>query len=208
MKRFRWIALFAVLMLVAAACGDSADDTTAAPSTTAAPGDGSTTAAPGPALEGTLKVLLHQNPPLVEYMNDFNSRFMAANPGLDIQMEIVESGDIATGIQTRLTANEVDVIDYCPAGCSAFSTPVQPYMSNVEPPLWQQLIEAGLIADLSGESFVANYDPIAVADAGTYNGGVYAIPAARVSYSGMFVNNDLLADVGISIPTTWGELVA
>ncbi len=221
MNRIRWIALLAVLMLVAAACGDDADDTTAAPGTTAA----TTTAAPGTTaagdtttaapttttpmgLEGTLKVLLHQNPPLVEYMEDFNRRFMEANPGVQVQMEVVASGDIATAAQTRLTAGDVDVIDYCPGGCSAFSNGVQPYMTDADTPLWQQLIDAGLIADLTDQPFVANYDPVAVADATTYNDRVYALPAGRVSYSGMFVNNDLLADVGQTIPTTWSELLS
>ena len=206
MRRLFNIRLLAVLLamaLVAAACGgdDSGGD-----ATTTTGGDGGTVAPSG--LEGTVKVLLHQNPPLVEYMQDFNSRFEAANPGVEIAMEIVESGDIATAAQTRLTANDVDIIDYCPAGCSAFSTPVQPYMTDVEPPLWQQLIDAGLVADLTDEAFIANWDPVALADAGTYNDRVYALPAARVSYSGMFVNEDLLAEAGQSIPTTWGELVS
>ncbi|MDX1691711.1 MAG: extracellular solute-binding protein [Acidimicrobiia bacterium] len=227
MRRFRLVALLAVFALVIAACGD--DDaatttqattaTTAATTTTA--GDGgtdttqgestTTTAAPtttaAAGLEGTLKVLLHQNPPLVEYMEGFNERFEAANPGVEIEMEVVSAADQATAIQTRLTANEVDVVDFCPAPCSAFSNAIQPYMTDVDPPLWQQLIEAGLVADLTGEAFVANWDQTAVADAGSYDGSVYALPAGRVSYSGMFVNLDLLADNGLETPTTWDALV-
>jgi len=99
------------------------------------------------------------------------------------------------------------VIDFCPAPCSGFSNPIQPYMADVNPPLWQQLIEAGLVADLTDEAFVANFDPTAVQDAGSYNGRVYALPSGRVSYSGMFVNNDLLAAADVSLPTTWSELV-
>jgi raffinose/stachyose/melibiose transport system substrate-binding protein len=196
--------------VVVAACGGSDDDagtTTAAPATTAAPSDGATTtAAPtAPAIEGTVKVLLHQNPPLVEYMEDFNKRFEAANPGVSIQMEVVAAADQATAIQTRLTAGEVDVIDFCPPPCAAFSNPVQPYMANVDPPLWQQLIQAGLVADLTDEPFLANWDANAVAAAGSLDGRAYAIPAGRVSTAGMFVNETLLAENGLAIPTTWGE---
>lgn len=214
MRKLRWLAILMAFAVFAAACGggdDSATTTTGAvdeeTTTTAAGGEETTTTAAA-GLEGTLKVLLHQNPPLVEYMEGFNERFMAANPGVEIEMEIVAASDLATAIQTRLTAGEVDVIDFCPAPCSAFSNPIQPYMTDVNPPLWQQLIEAGLVADLTDEAFVANYDATAVQDAGSYNGRVYALPAGRVSYSGMFVNNDLLEAAGVALPTTWGELVA
>ena len=215
MRKLRWLAILMAFALVAAACGDGGDaetTTTAAATdgstTTAGDGDGETTTTADAGLEGTLKVLLHQNPPLVEYMEGFNQRFQDANPGVEIEMEIVSADDQATAIQTRLTAGEVDVIDFCPAPCSAFSNAIQPYMSGANPPLWQQLIDAGLVADLTDEAFVANYDPTAIQDAGSYNGRVYALPAGRVSYSGMFVNNDLLASAGVSLPTTWSELVA
>jgi raffinose/stachyose/melibiose transport system substrate-binding protein len=62
--------------------------------------------------------------------------------------------------------------------------------------------------DLTGKPFVDNYDPTAIADGGSYEDKVYALPLGRVSYSGMFVNLDLLADVGVEVPTTWDELVA
>jgi raffinose/stachyose/melibiose transport system substrate-binding protein len=222
MKRLfnvRLLAVLLVMALVAAACGgdDSGDSPTTtagggdATTTTAASGGGddatTTTAAPM-GVEGTIKVLLHQNPPLVTYMEDFNDRFQAANPGVEVDMEIVGAGDINTSAQTRLTANDVDVIDFCGAPCAAFSNAPQPYMSDVDPPLWQQLIDAGLIADLTDEPFTANYDSLALEQAGTYNGRVYALPAGRAAYSGMFVNNDLLAEVGQSIPTTWPELLS
>lgn len=115
----------------------------------------------------------------------------------------MEAGDLSTVTQTRLTANDVDVIDIF-----GFSNAVQPYMSDVTPPNWQTLIEGGLLLDLTGESFVGNYDEATIRDAGSFDGKVYSVNLGRVSYSGMFVNKDLLSDVGVSIPTTWSELVA
>ncbi len=125
-------------------------------------------------------------------------------------MTVVNSGDMASSINTRTTANDVDVIDFCAGSCSAFSNGIEDYMGDNygEKPIWQQLIEAGLIMDLTDEPFVANYDETAVQDATTFNDRVYAIPMGRVTYSGMFVNETLLADVGVSIPTTWSELVS
>jgi raffinose/stachyose/melibiose transport system substrate-binding protein len=201
------MAVLVAFALIVAACGDDDDAATTTAATTATTaGESTTTAAAG--VEGTVKVLVHQNPPLVEYLEGFNDRFEAANPGVTVEMEVVSQADMATAIQTRLTAGEVDVIDYCAPPCASFSNPVQDYMSNVDPPLWQQLIDAGLVTDLTSEPFIANWDQNALEAAGSYNGSVYALPAGRVSHAGMFVNLDLLADNGLEIPTTWDEFTA
>ena len=118
-------------------------------------------------------------------------------------MSIVEASDLATVSQTRLTANDVDVIDIF-----GFANAAQPYMSDVDAPNWQQFIEAGLLMDLTGQPFVDNYDEATITDAGSYDGKVYSINLGRVTYSGMFVNEDLLAANNVEIPTTWDELVA
>ena len=164
----------------------------------------------GDAEDVTLRVLAHQNPTFVTYMEDFNARFQAANPGVTVEMTVVGQGDMASAINTRTSANDVDIIDFCAGPCSAFSNGILDYMGDnyAEKPVWQQLIEAGLLMDLTDEPFVANFDETALQDAVTFNDRVYAIPMGRVTYSGMFVNNDLLADVGVSIPTTWSDLVA
>src|SRR5262245_49882693 len=158
--------------------------------------------APASGEDVTLRVLVHQNPPMVEYMEAFNDQFEEANPNISIDMAVVNAADLSTVTQTRLTANDVDVIDIF-----GFSNAVQPYMGDAVPPNWQTLIDAGLLLDLTGQPFVANYDESAIADAGTWDGKVYEINLGRVSYSGMFVNLDLLADVGVEVPTTWSELV-
>jgi raffinose/stachyose/melibiose transport system substrate-binding protein len=216
MKRMRWIALFAVLMLVAAACGgddDSAGDsgdttTTAAASdgdgtdTTAASGGTDTTAA---ALDEpvTLRVLVHSQEPMTTFVNDFSRDFEAANPGVTVDVAIVGASDLATVTQTRLSANDIDVIDMF-----GFANPVQPYMGNATPPAWQTLIDAGLLLDITDEPWVANYDTASVEQAGTFNDRVYSVNLGRTVYGGMFVNEDLLAEVGVAIPTTWSELVS
>jgi raffinose/stachyose/melibiose transport system substrate-binding protein len=151
----------------------------------------------------TLRVLVHQNPPMVAFMEAFNDAFEEANPNITVDMAVVEAADLSTVTQTRLTANDVDVIDIF-----GFSNAVQPYMGDAVPPNWQTLIEAGLLSDLTGQPFLDNYDEAATADAGSWDGGIYSVNLGRVSYSGMFVNLDLLADIGVELPTTWSELVA
>lgn len=188
--------------LVAAACSSDGNETSEE-----TPG-GSTTASEAPAASGedvTLRVLIHQNPPMVAFMEDFNKKFQAANPNIKVDMSVVSAADLNTVNQTRMTANDLDVTTISVSG---LANPVQPYMKGVEPPAWQTLIDAGLLMDLSGQPFLKNYDPKAIADGGSFEGKPYALPLGRVSYSGMFVNLDLLAKVGAKVPTTWDELVA
>jgi raffinose/stachyose/melibiose transport system substrate-binding protein len=151
----------------------------------------------------TLTVLIHQNPPLVDFMNDFNTKFQEKNPNITIDMAVVNNSDLSTTTQTRLSANDIDVIDVF-----GFSNGVQPYMKNVTPPNWQALIDAGLLMDLTDQPFVKNYDPNVIRDSGTYNDKVYEINLGRVTYSGVFYNKDMFAANNVAVPTTWQELVA
>lgn len=207
MKKTSWLILsmLVVLSLVLVACGGTTTTTEPAAQATAAP-DTAPVEEAAPAEEAaplTLRVLIHQNPPMVEFMEAFNDKFEAAYPNVTVDMSIVETGDLATVTQTRLSANDVDVIDIF-----GFSNAAQPYMRDVTPPNWQTLIEAGLLLDLTGQPFVSNFDEATIRDAGTYNDKVYSINLGRVSYSGVFVNKDLFAANGVEIPTTWDELVA
>jgi raffinose/stachyose/melibiose transport system substrate-binding protein len=151
----------------------------------------------------TLRVLVHQNPPMIEFMEQFNAEFEAANPGITVDMAVVAPGDLATVTQTRLAAGDVDIIDIF-----GFDLAAQPYMIDVNAPAWQQLIEAGLLLDLTDYEFVNNYDAATLSQAGSYNDRVYAINLGRVIYSGIFTNDDLFAEFAVETPTTWEELVA
>ena len=160
-------------------------------------------AAEPPKEDVTLRVLVHQNPPMVEFMEAFNDSFEAANPHVTVDMSVVAPGDLSISTQTRLTAGDIDVIDIF-----GFANAAQPYMSGIQPPNWQTLIEAGLLMDLTRQPFVDHYDRATLDDAGSFEGRLYAINLGRVSYSGMFLNLDLFDSVGVDVPTTWSELVA
>jgi raffinose/stachyose/melibiose transport system substrate-binding protein len=159
-------------------------------------------ARPAAAAGVTLRVLVHQNPPMVAFMEAFNKAFQDKNPDITIDMSVVNANDLSTVTQTRLTANDVDVVDMF-----GFSNAVQPYMKKVDAPNWQQLIDANLLMDLSDQPFVKNYDAATIKDSGTYNGKVYEINLGRVSYSGIYYNKDLFAANKVAVPTTWPELV-
>ena len=210
----RLLAVLFAIGLFATACGSdgestdsgAASDDSAASDDTAASDDGSgSDESSDGGEEATLRVLVHQNPPMVEFFENFNEQFQADNPNISIDMTVVNASDLGVSNQTRLTANDLDVTTITDSG---FSAPVQPYMEGVEKPAWQTLIEAGLLMDLTDEAFVQNYDPLALEEGGSFDGRVYSVSLGRVTYSGMFVNKDLLAEVGVDVPTTWTELVA
>ncbi len=196
-------SMFVVLAMLLASCGGGA---TQAPAPTTAPAGGDAAAPTEAAPSGeptTLKVLIHQNPPMVEFMNSFVEKFQAKYPNITVDLSVVNANDLSTVTQTRLTANDVDVIDIF-----GFANAAQPYMKNVTPPNWQTLIDAGLLMDISDQPFVQNYDAAATKDSGTYNDKVYAVNLGRVIYSGVFYNKDLFEKYGVEVPTTWDELVA
>ncbi len=194
-KKLQLILSALVLITVTlAACGSPATQTGSAPS------EGAEAAPAGAAL--TLRVLVHQNPPMVAFMEEFNKKFQEKYPNITVDMAVVNANDLSTVTQTRLTANDVDVVDMF-----GFSNAAQSYMKMVDASNWQQLIDAGLLMDLSDQPFVKNYDASAIQDAGTYNGKVYAINLGRVSYSGIYYNKDLFTANNVKVPTTWSELV-
>lgn len=193
---FTIMVVLLTLSLLFAACNTS---TPAASSTESEETVGDTEAEETPV---TLRVLIHQNPPMVEFMENFNAAFMEKYPYITVEMAVVNANDLSTVTQTRLTANDVDVIDMF-----GFANAAQSYMKNVDAPNWQQLIEAGLLMDLTGQPFINNYAESAITDAGSYNGKVYEINLGRVSYSGIYYNKDLFEQYNLTIPTTWSELV-
>ncbi|HSL75264.1 MAG TPA: hypothetical protein VK853_12385, partial [Ilumatobacteraceae bacterium] len=174
MRITRWTAAATALVLVAAACG-SDDDTSSDDASDAAADESTDEGSATSDLEGTLRVLIHQNPPGVEFMENFNDEFEAANPGVTIDMTIVNADDIPTVNQTRLNAGDIDVTTISITG---FANPVQPYMEGADTPYWQQLIEAGLVMDLTDQPFVQNYDQAAIDD-GSIDGSVYGLNLGR-----------------------------
>jgi raffinose/stachyose/melibiose transport system substrate-binding protein len=198
------ISLLVLLSMLLAACGGAAEPTPApAPAAEQPAGEAPAAPAPASAEPTTLRLLVHQNPPMVEFMESFNEQFQAKYPNVTVDMSVVNASELATATQTRLTANDVDLIDIF-----GFSNAAQPYMKNADKPNWQQLIEAGLLADLTGQPFVSNYAPASIEDAGTWDGKVYQVNLGRVIYSGIYYNKDLFEANNVPVPTTWDELVA
>jgi len=190
---FSIVALMLLSMLLSA-CGSPA---------TPAPAGEEGAQAPATAEKVTLKVLVHQNPPMVAFMEAFNKKFSEKYPNITVDMSVVNANDLSTVTQTRLTANDVDVVDMF-----GFANAAQPYMKNADPPNWQTLIEAGYLLDITDQPFIKNYYEGAIKDGGSYNGKVYEVNLGGVSYSGIYYNKDLFKEYNLAVPTTWSELVA
>lgn len=190
---FSIVALM-VLSILLSACASPA---------TPAPAGEEGSQAPAAGEKVTLKVLVHQNPPMVAFMEAFNKKFSEKYPNITVDMSVVNANDLSTVTQTRLTANDVDVVDMF-----GFANAAQPYMKNADPPNWQTLIEAGYLMDITDQPFVKNFYEGAIKDGGTYNGKVYQVNLGGVSYSGIYYNKDLFNEYSLEIPTTWSELVA
>jgi raffinose/stachyose/melibiose transport system substrate-binding protein len=188
------IVVLMVLSVLLSACASSA---------TPAPAGGESSQAPAAGEKVTLKVLVHQNPPMVAFMEAFNKKFSEKYPNITVDMSVVNANDLSTVTQTRLTANDVDVVDMF-----GFANAAQPYMKNADPPNWQTLIEAGYLLDITDQPFIKNYYEGAIKNGGSYNGKVYQVNLGGVSYSGIYYNKDLFKEYNLEIPTTWSELVA
>jgi ABC-type glycerol-3-phosphate transport system substrate-binding protein len=100
------ISLLVLASLLLAACGGA--PATQAPAEPAAaepePAEAEATNTPVPEAEGqevTLKVLVHQNPPMVEFMETFNEQFQAKYPNITVDMSVVNANDLSTVTQTR-----------------------------------------------------------------------------------------------------------
>ncbi len=196
------IVALVILSMLLSACASSATPAPAAEQGAQAPAAEEAAQPPADAEKVTLKVLIHQNPPMVEFMEAFNKAFTEKHPNITVDLAVVNANDLSTVTQTRLTANDVDVVDMF-----GFANAAQPYMKNVDPPNWQTLIEAGYLLDITDQPFVKYFDEPTIKDAGSYNGKVYQVNLGRVSYSGIYYNKDLFTANNVKVPTTWDELV-
>ena len=120
-KKSRVATALVALGLVVAACGSDDDSSSDDSSSDDSSSDGEASD-----LEGTLRVLIHQNPAGVEFFESFNDEFEAANPGVDIQLSFGGS-----------SALRVQVEEGAPAAVVAFADPAP----------MTALADAGLVTD-------------------------------------------------------------
>ena len=137
-------------------------------------------------------------------IEDINKQFEEKYPEYKIEYTTTGPNDeYKQASRTRITAGDVDIF----ADLSGMRLSPKEWTPGAKVPDWQQWIDSGLIADLTGQEFINNYEASDIEQAGTYNGKVYGIPTGKVVMSGIFYNKDIFAEYGLEVPTTWSEFI-
>ncbi|MFC3749224.1 ABC transporter substrate-binding protein [Paenibacillus sp. GCM10012306] len=202
-KKLSAVLLSSVLLLGLSACGGGNNGNGASGEATNAPSN----AATGKSASGEKKVvkILHwKQENINKAIQEINKKFEEKYPEYKVEYTTTGPDDEFKQAQrARITAGDVDVL----ADLSGMRLSPKDWTPGAKVPDWQQWIDSGLIADLSDQAFVKNYNANDIAKAGTYNGKVYALPTGKVAMSGFFYNKEIFEQNGLSVPTTWTEFI-
>lgn len=156
----------------------------AAPTESAAP-----TAA---ALSGEIEVIVPVGGGAIAF-EELVSRFKAEHPEVTVKLSSVPGANLSQTVSTQLRAGHGPDVIYGSTGRGNANSLI-PYG------------EAGYLADLAGLSYVEHI-PDNQRDYFFVDGHVYAVPLGGV-FMGMIWNNAMAEDLGITVPTTWSELIS
>ncbi|MCL2864496.1 MAG: extracellular solute-binding protein [Lachnospiraceae bacterium] len=125
-------------------------------------------------------------------IEDAVNRFMEANPQYTVEIVPIQNDVYKETITIAMAANALPDV----------------FVSWSGGPMIEY-INAGHLYDMT--DFVAASDlPDRLLEAGmaqgTYNGSVYGIPGESVAISAVFYNREIFDDLGLSVPTTVGEM--
>ena len=181
MKRILAIALAAVMTLSLAACGAKKEEAPAA----------SAPAASAPAATEKVEVNMiaaQYGTQTADWWADFVAKFNAANENINLVVDVVSWNDIYTVVNTRIANNEA------------------PDLLNID--VFADYQADGLLLPaeewVSEETYAKFYE--AFLDQSVVDGTVWAVPDLA-SARALYYNVDILNEVGVSVPTTWDELM-
>ncbi|WP_426445923.1 ABC transporter substrate-binding protein [Paenibacillus sp. S-38] len=181
-KKFTPVLVAAAVSSVSllAGCGGSPSAQTAP-----AAGDGKQAAASGPV---TLS-FLHWRGEDVKSLNGLIEKFQQENPNIKVEMQTMPSDQYQSGAQAKLTdGTSGDVFASSPGA------------------QFEALAKAGLFTDLSGESFLANFNESLIGP-GKKDGKQLAVPYQLV-YNDPIYNVKLFEKYGLTPPKDWDGFLA
>ena len=119
----------------------------------------------------------------------FETDFEAANGNIDLVVDVVSWNDIYTVVNTRISNNDApDILNidvFADYQADGLLLPAQDYVSE--------------------ETYAKFYQSFL--DQSVVDGTVWAVPDLA-SARAMYYNADILAEVGVDVPTTWDELIS
>ncbi|MFC5405484.1 ABC transporter substrate-binding protein [Cohnella soli] len=116
--------------------------------------------------------------------------FQAKHPTIKIQYTNASTDNYTTALKTKLLTNDgPDVFMVHPGGAE-----------------FVPLAQSGFMEDLSGSEWIGNIQEGAM-KAATLDNKVYGIPVDQ-NLIGMFYNKKIFSDNGLTVPTTWSDLIA
>lgn len=160
-------------------------DTTVSTETTAATEEASTASAD---ISGELNI--------IHYLTE--TAKLAALDGL-VEGFKEEYPNITVNVEAMAMDNYSDVIKL------RFSTDEAPDVIFGQPKSYTDLIDNGLIKDLSKEDFVSRLSESSL-NCVTYNDGVYGVALDQMA-NVVFYNKDIFKEQGLSVPTTYSEFI-
>ncbi|MEW9700743.1 ABC transporter substrate-binding protein [Paenibacillus sp. SI8] len=195
LKKASALSAIVALSLTAAACGGNTAQETA--KSTDAP-----KAAAGS--KKVIKMVTWKQAGQTDWFEAFNKKFEEKYPEYKVDLTVTLPDDpFKQMVLSRLNANDVDIVPHL----SSFIRGPKDFTPGADKPDWQQYIESGLLADLTGQALIKNFNENDIKNATTFNNKVYGVPTGTVSFSGMFYNKDIFAKNNLQVPKTWTEFV-
>ena len=187
MKKIISLLLVLAMALTLVACGakEEAPAATEAPAAEAAP--------EAPAADEKVEVTMiaaQYGTQTADWWANFVTEFEAANPNIDLTVDVVSWNDIYTVVNTRIANGE------------------QPDLLNIDGYADYYADDLLLPAKewVSEETYAKFYESF-LAESVDEEGTVWAVPDLA-SARAMYVNTDILEAAGVEVPTTWAELKA
>ena len=118
---------------------------------------------------------------------NFVDKFQAENPGIKLNLQVVSWNDVYTEVSTRISNNNA------------------PDILNID--TFSDYAVEGLllpVSDYCPEELFKDFFPSFI-EQSVIDDTVWAVPDLA-SVRAMWVNTDILSEVGIEVPTTWAEL--
>ena len=118
---------------------------------------------------------------------NFVDKFEAENPGIKLNLQVVSWNDVYTEVSTRISNNNA------------------PDILNID--VFANYAAEGLllpVSDYCPEELYNDFFPSFIQQS-VIDGTVWAVPDLA-SARALYVNTDILNEVGVEIPTTWAEL--